>query len=175
MDHRPFENWLLENKDLTCNEKRELTSHLQACRSCSALAEVNLALKTVRQAAPAEGFTQRFQAQLVARKKALRLRNFWGFLILTVSVVSVLTWFGWPVLQSLAHSPVNILASWLTTLFSLWAAVQAMFQAGSVAVKVIPGFVPQYIWAMALFIAGGWIVLWVFSLMKITKVTRGVS
>jgi hypothetical protein len=174
MDHRPFEDWLLENKDLTSNEKRQLNAHLQNCHSCTALAEVNLALKSVRQAAPAEGFTDRFQVRLAARKKALRLRNFWGFLVLSLSVVSLLVWVGWPVLIGMFQSPVNVLVSWLASLMSTWAAVQAMFHAGQTVFKVIPGFIPEYIWAAVLFAAFGWIVLWVFSLMKITKIPRGV-
>jgi len=174
MDHRPFEDWLLDNKDLTGTEKRELNAHLQSCHSCTALAEVNLALKSARAAAPAEGFTDRFQVRLASRKKALRLRNFWGFLILFMSAFGLLTWIGWPVIATIFQSPVNVLVSWLSSLMSTWAAIQAMVQAGQVAFKVIPGFVPEYIWVAVLFAAGGWIVLWVFSLLKITKVTRGV-
>ena len=89
MDHRPFEDWLLDNKVLTSNEKRQLNAHLQTCPSCCALAEVDLALKTVKVAAPTAGFADRFQVRLAARKKALRQRNFWGFFILTMSVLSI--------------------------------------------------------------------------------------
>ncbi len=174
MDHRPFEDWLLDNKDLTSSEQRELNAHLQACSSCMALAEVNLALKSVKVAAPAAGFTKRFQVRLTTRKKALRLRNLWGFLILIVSALAILTWIGWPVISQFFASPVNVLVSWITSLISTWAAVQAMVHTGEVIFKVIPGFVPEYIWAVVLFAALGWILLWVFSLLKITKVSRGV-
>ncbi len=174
MDHRPFEDWLLDNKDLTSSEKRELNAHLQACSSCTALAEVNLALKSVKAAAPAAGFTGRFQVRLADRKKALRLRNLWGFLVLIGSALAILTWIGWPVITQFFASPVNVLVSWITTLVSTWAAIQAMVHAGEVVLKVIPGFVPEYIWAVVLLAASGWIVLWVFSLQKITKVSGGV-
>ena len=158
MDHRPFEDWLLENKNLTGSEQRELNAHLQSCSSCTALAEVNLALKSTRLAAPVGGFTDRFQVRLAARKQALRVRNIWGFLVLS----------------SLFHSPVNVLVSWLTTLMSTWAAIQTMFHAGETVARVLPGFIPGYIWAAILFAAVSWIVLWVFSLLKITRMTRGV-
>ena len=88
MDHRPFEDWLLNNQNLSADEKRQLNAHLQGCSSCSALAEVNLALKSVKMAEPAAGFAERFQVRLEAQKKALRRRNFWGFLLLTLSVLS---------------------------------------------------------------------------------------
>jgi len=75
MDHRPFSDWLLENKHLTAEEKQSLKTHLQACTSCSALAEVDLALKSVKLAAPAEGFSDRFQVRLAAQRKTARQRN----------------------------------------------------------------------------------------------------
>ena len=174
MDHRPFEDWLLNNQNLSIDEERQLNTHLQVCSSCTALAEVNLALKSVRMAAPAAGFADRFQVRLEAQKKALRLRNFWGFVLLALSVLAGLAWISWPVLTSLLHSPVDLLASWLSTLLSLWAAFQAMSHAGLVIFKVAPGFIPGYIWTIFLFAACGWSLLWVFSLIKFTKFPQGV-
>lgn len=174
MDHRPFEDWLLENKELTCTERRQLEAHLGSCRSCTALAEVNLALRSVRLAEPAAGFTNRFQSRLAARKQAMRLRNVWGFLVLALSAAGLVIWLGWPLLLTFFESPVNVIASWLTSLMSTWAALQTMFHAGETVAKVLPGFVPEYIWAAVILAALGWIVLWVFSLLKITKVPRGV-
>jgi hypothetical protein len=174
MDHRPFEDWLLNNQQLTSNEKRQLNAHLQTCSSCTALAEVDLALKTVKMAEPTAGFTDRFQVRLEARKKALRQRNFWGFFVLTVSVVGLLAWFCWPVIKSFIQSPVSLLASWLSSLVSIWASLAALFQGGRVILKVVPGFVPAYIWMVILVVAAGWSLLWVFSLMKFTKIPQGV-
>ena len=174
MDHRPFEGWLLNNQMLDADEKRQLNAHLQVCSSCTALAEVNLALKSVKTIAPETGFTERFQIRLEAQKKALRRRNFWGFTLLALSALSVLTLIAWPVLTSLLHSPVDLLASWISSLLSLWAAFQAMTHAGLVLFKVIPDFIPAYIWTIVLFAACGWSLLWVFSLIKFTKFPQGV-
>jgi hypothetical protein len=174
MDHRPFEDWLLENKRLTNNEKQQLNEHMRGCPSCSALAEVDLALKSVRLATPAAGFTDRFQVRLETSKKASRRKIFWGFFVLTVSVLGLLTWVSWPVLAGALQSPVNLLASWLTSLIAIWANLQALLQSGSVLVKVLPGFIPNYIWAIGMFIAGAWILLWVLSLMKFSKIPQGV-
>jgi hypothetical protein len=174
MDHRPFEDWLLENQPLTPDQKHQLNTHLRACSSCTALVEVNLALKSVRVAAPQAGFTSRFQVRLAARKHALRRRNFWGFVVLTLSVLGLFTWVSWPVLKDLVQSPVNLLVSWISSLVSFWASFQAIFRAGMVLFKVAPGFVPAYIWAVVLFAAGAWSLVWVFSLMKFTKGSQGV-
>jgi predicted anti-sigma-YlaC factor YlaD len=174
MDHRPFEGWLLDNQTLTADEKRQLNAHLQGCSSCSALAEVNLALKSAKMAEPAAGFTDRFQARLAARKQALRRRNFWGFLLLALSVLSILTFFAWPVIVGLLQSPVDLLSTWIGSLLSLWVSLIAMANAGLVLFRIVPGFIPAYIWTVILFAACGWSLLWVFSLFKFAKFPQGV-
>jgi hypothetical protein len=173
MDHRPFEGWLLNNQTLDADEKRQLNAHLQVCSSCTALAEVNLVLGSVKMASPAAGFSDRFQARLAARKQALRRRNTWGFLLLALSVLSVLTLITWPVITSLLRSPVDLLASWLGWLLSLWAAIDAMAHAGLVLFRIVPSFIPAYIWTVILFAACGWSLVWVFSLIKFTKFPQG--
>jgi hypothetical protein len=174
MDHRPFEDWLLDTQPLTIDQERQLNTHLRTCSSCAVLGEVNLALKSVNVAAPAAGFTDRFQLRLAAKKQVLRRKNFWGFVILTLSVLGLFVWVSWPVLKDLVQSPVNLLASWISSLVSFWASLQAIFRAGMVLFKVVPGFVPAYIWTVILFAAGGWSLVWVVSLMKFTKVPQGV-
>ncbi len=174
MDHRPFEDWLLDNQPLTINQKRQLNAHLQDCSSCTALAEVNLALKSVRMVEPASGFVDRFEVRLAAKKKALRIRNIWGFVILSLSAGGIFTWVFWPVFQDLVQSPVNLLGTWIASLVSFWASFQAIFRAGMVLFKVVPGFVPSYIWAVILFGAGAWSFVWVASLIKFTKYPQGV-
>jgi hypothetical protein len=174
MDHRPFEDWLLNKQTLDASEKRQLDAHLRVCTSCAALAEINLALKSVTMAAPAAGFTDRFQVRLAAHKQALRRRNFWGFLLLILSVLSVLTLIVWPVIASLQRSPVDLLASLLGGLLSFWAALNAMAHAGLLLFRIAPGFIPAYIWTIMLFAACGWSLLWVFSLIKFTKFPQGV-
>jgi hypothetical protein len=174
MDHRPFEDWLLDNQPLNLDQKRMLNTHLQTCSACAALADVNLALNSVAAAAPAEGFSTRFQARLGAKKQALRKKNFWGFVILTLSVLGLLFWVSWPVLKDLAQSPIDLLASWMSSLVPFWTSLHAIFRAGMVLFKVVPGFVPAYIWVVTLFAAGGWSLVWIISLIKFTKVPQGV-
>ncbi len=174
MDHRPFEDWLLDNQPLTIEQKRQLDAHLKGCSSCTALAEVNLALKSVRLAEPAEGFVDRFHVRLAAKKTTWRRRNFWGFFILSLSVGGLLTWVSWPVLQDLVRSPVDMAAVWITSLVSFWISLQAVLRAGMVLFKVVPGFLPIYIWAVILFGAGAGSLAWVASLIKFTKYPQGV-
>jgi len=174
MDHRPFEDWLLEDKALTADEKRLLNTHLRDCPSCTSLAEVDLALKSVRVVEPAAGFAERFRVRLEARKRILRQRNFWGFFVLVACALNLLALVAWPLIEHLVHAPVDALTAWLSSILSFWASLQALLHAGEVLFKVMPSFVPAYIWMMVLFAAGGWSLLWIFSLMKFTKFPRGV-
>jgi hypothetical protein len=173
MDHRPFEDWLLNNQTLSASENQQLNTHLQGCSSCSAMAEVNLALKSVKMAAPAAGFAERFRVRLEAQKQAVRRRNLWGLLVLTCSVTCGLVWTLWPVLKSLIQSPLDWLTAFLSTAVSFWASLEALFQGGRVILKVLPSFIPVYIWIVVLLVAGGWSLLWVFSLVKFTKISQG--
>jgi hypothetical protein len=175
MDHRPFEDWLLTDETLNFQQKRELNAHLQTCRSCSAIAEVNLAFRSARLAEPAAGFADRFQVRLAAQRKAMRRRNVIGFAVLTLSVAGLLTGFAWPLLKAVFESPVHLVASWLSSLVNLWVSIQAIFQAGSVLFRVVPGFIPAYFWIILLFALTGGSVVWVVSLMKFTKVSQGVQ
>jgi hypothetical protein len=170
MDHRPFEDWLLEKETLGEDQKQQLNAHLRDCASCRALAAVELALESASTAAPAAGFSDRFQVRLAVRKKTLRRRNFWGFLFLTLSVVALLVRAAWPVLGPALESPVDLLVSWASGLIALWASLMAMFRAGAVVVAVVPPFV----WVAVLFAAACWSLLWLFSLLKFSKGLQGV-
>jgi hypothetical protein len=63
----------------------------------------------------------------------------------------------------------------MASLVSFWAALQGILRAGIVLFKVVPGFVPAYIWAVILFGAGAWSLVWVASLIKFTKYPQGVK
>ena len=175
MNHQPFEEWLLEQEILTPEQKRELQAHLRACTTCSALTEVDLALRSTRMAAPAAGFADRFRVRLEARKQVLRRRNYWGFFLLTLGVIAVLLWLSWLLLSPVIQSPVNTLASWFSWLITLWTSLQAMGRVSELFFQVLPGFVPPVIWLVIILGAGGWGLLWIVSLMKFTKLPQGVK
>jgi hypothetical protein len=174
MNHRPFEDWMLEDQKLTPEQTLELQNHLRTCTQCAALAEVDLALGKSKAVAPAPGFVNRFQVRLAAQRQTQHKRVIWGFLILAISVVSVLSWFAWPLLKVVFDSPVEALSTWLSYLLSLWFWLQAVGQASAVLLRVIPTFIPPYFWPLAVFALAGWGVLWGLSVWKFTKIPQGV-
>jgi len=46
MNHQPFEEWLLNDKNLTPAESRELDLHLRTCVHCTSLSATGLALRS---------------------------------------------------------------------------------------------------------------------------------
>jgi len=174
MNHQPFENWLLDNEPLNSDQKRSLRSHLRACASCAALAEVNLALGSARAAAPASGFTDRFRVRLEAQREMQRRRQWLGVLFLVLGGLGILVWFAWPVIEAAFASPITLLSTWLSTLVSIWVTLRALGEVGSVLLEVVSGLLPSYIWALLLAALAGWGLLWVVSVWKFTKYPQGV-
>lgn len=174
MDHRPFESWLLEDQPLSSKQARLLKSHLQNCMTCSALAEVNMALRNTKAVAAPAGFTERFQARLAQRLKAQRRARLLGILVLTLSGLGILVWLTWPWISTILISPAELLSSWAVSLASLWFFLRAMTEAAVVFLGVVSGFIPPYAWLMAILLFGGFSLLWVVSMRKFIPVTQGV-
>jgi hypothetical protein len=72
MTHSPFENWILDDKQLSCSQVQELNEHLKVCSECSYLynnmKSVNNALQKAPMVAPRPGFAARWQASLEERR-----------------------------------------------------------------------------------------------------------
>jgi hypothetical protein len=88
MDHQPFRNWLLSEERLSAEQIQSLQQHLASCESCSqiesAWKEVDFQFQNSYLVAPKSGFTERFQARLVAYQSARQLRKGW----LTISATA---------------------------------------------------------------------------------------
>ena len=91
MNHRPFEDWLLNDQPLTPTEKRDLDTHIRTCKYCAALAETGLVLRSVRMVSPQPGFTSRFQKCLAAQRIADR-RRFCGLSVFLLGGAGLLFW-----------------------------------------------------------------------------------
>jgi hypothetical protein len=173
MNHQPFEDWLLNDKLINPKQKLDLDAHLRMCSYCSALAETGKALRSVKMLSPAAGFTTRFQARLAMQKVADRRRRLWGAVLFTAGGLAMLMWLIGPYLASFIASP----AAWITALIEwgvfLITTLQAMAQAGSVLLHVIPGFFPPFAWMVLLSTLAGVGLLWSVSIWRFTQ--RGVS
>ena len=174
MNHRPFEDWLLNEPPITPDQKRELDAHMRSCAYCAALSETGMVLRSVKKASPSAGFTMRFQSQLLARKLVDRRRRFWGAILFTLGGFALLLWLTMPYLTRFFASP----ATWISALVQwgvfLLTTLQAVAQAGSVLLNVVPGFLPPFAWMVLVSAFAGISLLWSVSIWRFSRVPQGV-
>lgn len=175
MNHQPFEEWLLNDKNLTPGEKRELDLHLRTCTYCTALTSTGLALRSAPVAAPAAGFTMRFQQRLAAQKIAERRRRLWGIFVLIISGVGLAGWLSAPYVFAFSHAPVQ----WMTAVIGYFlffaSSLKAMTEMTSVMVNILQNFIPPYVWMVVASALGGFCLLWIISIWRFSHTPQGVS
>lgn len=174
MNHRPFEDWLLDDQPLTPEQKRELQSHLRGCTSCSAIAESNLALHSTRMLSPDARFADRFHVRLVQRHREQRLRQIVGTLALVLGGLALLYWLAGPLVQEALRSP----AEWITTavgyfLFVL-TSVQVLSEVGAILLRVLPNFISPLGWLIISLLVSGATFFWTVSIRRFARTPQGV-
>ena len=176
MNHQPFEEWLLNDKNLTSTEKHELDLHLRTCIHCTALSATGLALRSANVIAPTAGFSLRFQQRLAAQKVAERRRKLWGMIVLILGGVGLLGWFATPIISSFLASPVD----WVTVVIGYFlfavTSVQALTEVVAVMVRIVPDFIPPYVWMVLVSSLAGFGLLWIISIWRFSnRAQQGVS
>ncbi|MFT3893240.1 MAG: hypothetical protein QM730_16545 [Anaerolineales bacterium] len=174
MNHRPFEDWLLNDAPITSEQKRDLDAHLRGCRHCTAIAETGVALHSVKKVAPPAGFAMRFQARLAERKVAERRRKLWGAILFTLGGLALLTWLTFPYLVTFFSSPATFISALVEWGIFLITTLQALSQAGSVLVSIVPGFLPPFAWMILISAFAGIGLLWSVSIWRFSRVSQGV-
>jgi hypothetical protein len=174
MNHRPFETWLLDNQPLTPEEKRGLQIHLQECVHCTALAEVNLELRSVKMVSPVAGFTARFQQRLKVQRLREQRNRLVGVMILAFGGLGLTAWFVAPYVLGFLGSPAEWIAAIIGFLLSLVSIAEAVGDIGSILLRVLPGFIPPFAWLVFISALSGFGLLWAVSIWRFSRVTRGV-
>ena len=176
MNHQPFEEWLLTEKLIGPKQKLELDAHLRICSYCSALAETGKALRIVKKVSPAAGFSARFQERLAVQKAAERRRRRWGTILFTFGGLVMLAWLVWPYLTSFVAAPATWIAAVIQWGIFLITTVQAVAQAGSVLLRMLPGFLSPFAFMVLLSAFAGIGLLWSVSIWRFARggVPRGV-
>jgi hypothetical protein len=175
MNHQPFEDWLLNDKNLTSPEKRELDLHLRTCTHCTALSATGLALRSANVVLPAAGFTVRFQQRLAGQKIVERRRKLWGMMVLIIAGAGLVSWFATPYISAFISSP----AEWITAIVGYFlfivTSLQALTQVMNVLVRILPDFIPPYIWMVFISALAGFGLLWTISIWRFSRAPQGVS
>ena len=175
MNHRPFEDWLLDDQPLTPHQERDLQAHVRSCAACTALAESNLALHVARRVGPAAGFVDRFQIRLETRRREQRWRQVIGTVVLVLGGLGLVYGLAGPMILQALNSP----ASWITAgvgyfLFIL-TSLQVLGEATAILMRVLPGFISPAGWAGMILGTAGLGALWTISISRVARAPQGVS
>jgi hypothetical protein len=174
MNHQPFEDWLLNEKLIDPKQKLDLDAHLRICSYCSALAETGKALRSVKIVPPAAGFTARFQMRLAARKVAERRRRLWGTVLFAFGGLVMLMWMTAPYIASFFASPATSITSLIGWGVFLITTLQAIAQAGSVILRMMPNFLSPFGVMVLAYALAGIGLLWTVTIWRFIRVTQGV-
>lgn len=167
MDHKPYEDWLLNDERLTIEQNRDLRVHLRNCPECATLARANLTLRSAPVVAPSAGFTARFQARLADQRQQQRKRSFFGLFFLAIIGVGGILWLLIPYLPFLALSPERIASLWISNLIYIGLTLRALSVVGNTFVEVLGSYIPGYAWPMALILLSGLVMIWTFAFRRI--------
>jgi hypothetical protein len=175
MNHQPFEEWLLDDKNLNPAEKRELDLHLRTCSRCTSLAEVGLALRSAPVVPPAAGFTLRFQQRLAVQKVAERRRKLWGMIVLLAGGAGLLGWILAPFLLAFLAEPVEWVTAGIGYSLFILTSLQALIEVTAVLFRMATDFIPPYVWMVIVSALAGLGLLWTISIWQFSRTPQGVT
>lgn len=175
MDHRPFEEWLLNDNHLTPEQTRDLRGHVRNCPSCAALARANLSLRAAPVTVPATGFTLRFQARLVAQRKVERRRSMVGLFLLAVIGMGVIGLVALPYLSYLRLEPWQVLLAWVNELIYIAFTLRTISIVGNTVFNVVASLIPPYAWVLSAALLAVVGALWNVSFRRVGKYARSAT
>lgn len=174
MNHRPFEDWLLDDQPLDAQQGRDLQDHVRTCVACSAIAESNMALHTTRVIAPPAGFSNRFTLRLARRREEQRWQQIIGTLVLVLAGLVLTAVIAGPSLQEAITSP----AGWITAVVGYFlfivTSARVLGEAGAVLLRVLPSFISPAGWFVTLFALAGLGLVWGLSIRRFGRAPQGV-
>lgn len=175
MSCQPFDDWLLNDKPLNSEERRELTSHVRICRRCAALYETGFALRAARAIPPAPGFVARFEKRLAAQKAVERRKRLIGAVLLSLTGSGLFLLLVAPYVYAILSSPAEWLTAAAGSLVFVVTFLRATVEAFSVFAKIIPNILPPYAWMVFASALAGFCLLWTVSLWRVSRAPQGVS
>jgi len=173
MNHRPFEDWLLDDQLLTPQQARELQAHVRSCASCAAIAESNLALHSARRVGPAVGFADRFKLRLEKRRREQRWRQVIGTLVLVIGGLALVYWLAGPFLLEVFRSPAGWITAGIGYLVFILTSLQVAGEATTILLRVLPSFVSPAGWLVLVLGAAGLGLLWTLSMWRVARAPQG--
>ncbi len=174
MNHRPFEDWLLDDQPLSPQQQRDLQAHVRSCPACAAIAESNLALHSTRLVSPAAGFAERFQVRLAKRRREQRWRQVIGTVVLVLGGLGLVYWLAGPFILAAIASPASFITASIGYFLFILTSIQVFGEAGSIVLSVLPKFISPGGWVVLTAGAAGLGALWTISIRRVARIPQGV-
>jgi anti-sigma factor RsiW len=170
MNHQPFEEWLLSEEPLDETQAQALQAHLDQCQECAPLAQawksVRYELSQAPEAAPALGFTQRWQTRQAQRRFERQRRLAWlgtGLNLLAGFTIFI----GLNADKLAGFSLHTAFISLFYTAASLMARAGQIQRLAVYALQSVPPMVTVGVWIVAATCFSLLTMLWIFSMWKI--------
>ncbi len=174
MNHRPFEDWLLDDRPLGDQEQRDLQMHLRECRSCAAIAESNLALRSTHWIAPPAGFTARVTQRLARWHRMQRWYQMLGTLALVLGGLTVFYAFAGPAVQQALRSPADWITSATIYLVLVAESLQVLTEVGHILLRDLPSVMAPTAWMILIFGSACFSTIWAVAVRRLAHAPQGV-
>ena len=174
MNHRPFEDWLLEDRPLSDQEQRELQLHLHGCRSCASIAESNLALHSTRWTSPPVGFADRFNERLARWRRRQRWYQLLGTLVLVLGGLAILYAVVGSGVQQALQSPADWISAASVYLVFAVESLEVLHEVGRILLRDLPGFMSPVSWLVVSLAGASLAVVWAMSVRHLVRARQGV-
>lgn len=160
MEHRLYEDWLMDERGLNPDQKLALAAHLLVCGECDALAQLNRRLRNSGMALPAEGFTMRFQSRLLAERKKQRRYTLISLFLLVLVGFGALLWQFSAYLPVLWLTPRQAAELWFGSILQIFIVTRALEVFGRILIMAFTSMLPWQAWLLlpVVLLSGG--VLW---------------
>jgi hypothetical protein len=171
MNHQPYENLILDDLQITPQERDSLNQHLKECDECFKLSHSWNKVQTQLASTPAkpapEGFMRRWKVDFAARQSAQERRQA-RTLLISLASGAFAVMIALAVILLPDFSFISLTVGFLTTVVKLFSGIESLWSVGSSIVASAP--------TITLIIGGlliaGWISLaafiWGISIWRIT-------
>ena len=174
MNHRPFEDWLLDDQPLTAQQERDLQAHLRSCTSCTGIAESNLALHTTRIVAAPVGFSDRFNARFLRWRQQQRWHQVIGTVVLVLGGLGIISWLAGPVIQQALDSPAALITEAARYLVFLLTSFRALSAVMLILLRDLPSLVPPVGWLLVILGSAAAGFIWILTVRRLAHSPQGV-
>lgn len=139
MNHQHFETWLLDEANLTEDERKLMNEHLAGCEECQMIqrnwAAVQGLIRSAPEAQPRAGFTTRWQANLEHRKEEQAHRRSRQLIFAMIGSVALLLLISGAIALN-NTSPVEILVSIIRSITQCVIGLQQLQKALSIWLRI---------------------------------------